>query len=243
MRVQTVLPFLAALLHAQSLQIASFSVVPDQMQTYPNAPGDPNRLLYLPDEHTTIIPPASGSGPFLVFAAAQLYGLFGAVVLQTTDLKTFDFAIPQGYNRQVLSSPNVFSKCNSTDNTEFDLNYAAPGSVLQDPTLPAGNLIMLYEAENHCPGGVNQQAFYATVGFARSSDNGKTWPASAGGVLGGTARHPILQSADAPPTTAHGYIGDAIPTGFIDKNTNGDYYLYVSYGHYSQGNPLRIGVA
>jgi uncharacterized protein (TIGR03437 family) len=230
-------------LHAQRLQIATFSVGPDQTLTYPNTPGDPNRLLYLPDEHTTIIPPASGSGPYLVFAAAQLSGLFGAVVLQTTDLRTFDFATPQGYNRQVLASPNIFSKCNSTDNTEFDENYAAPGSVVHDPTLPPGNLIMLYEAENHCPGGVNQQDFYATVGFARSSDNGKTWPVPAGGVQGGSARHPILQSADPQPTTAHGYIGNAIPTGFIDRNANGDYYLYVSYGHYSPGNPLSIGVA
>ncbi len=228
---------------AQSLQVASFSVGPDQTLTYPNTPGDPIRLLYLPDEHTTIIPPISGSGPYLVFAAAQLSGLFGAVVLQTTDLKTFDFATPQGYNRQVVASPNVFGKCNPADNTEFDLNYAAPGSVLQDPTLPPGNLIMLYEAENHCPGGVNQQDFYATVGFARSSDNGKTWPAPAGGLLGGPARHPILQSADLQPTTMHGYIGNAIPAGFVDKNGNGDYYLYVSYGHYSEGNPLRIGVA
>jgi len=158
-------------------------------------------------------------------------------------LKNFDFATALGYNRQVLSSPNIFSKCNPTDNTEFDLNYAAPGSVLQDPTLPAGNLIMLYEAENHCPGGVNQQPFYATVGFARSSDNGKTWPPPAGGVLGGPNRHPILQPSDPQPTAAHGYIGNAIPAGFIDKNANGDYYLYVSYGHYAAGSPQTLGVA
>jgi uncharacterized protein (TIGR03437 family) len=243
MRVRSTLPFLVALLHGQSLQIASFSVGPDQILTYPSNPSDPNHLLYFPDEHTTIIPPASSSAPYLVFAAGQIAGNFGAVVLQSTDLKSFDFATAAGYNRQVLASPNVFGKCNSVDNTEFDENYAAPGSVLQDPTLPAGNLIMLYEAENHCPGGVQNEPFYATVGFARSSDNGKTWPVPAAGVLGGASRHPVLQSSDPQPTATHGYIGDAIPTGFIDKSANGDYYLYVSYGHYSIGNPQRIGIA
>ncbi|HXP87143.1 MAG TPA: IPT/TIG domain-containing protein [Bryobacteraceae bacterium] len=226
------------------LQIQSFSVGPDTALTYPNNPADPGHLNYLPDEHTTFIPPAPGSSTYLVFGAAQIAGgNFGATVLETTDLKTFDFAT--GYNHQVLTSPLIIGKCNPTDNTEFDLNYAAPSSVLQDPTLPAGNLIMLYEAENHCPGGVTQGPFYATVGFARSSDNGKTWPAPVTGALGGPSRHPILQTSDPPPTAAHSYLGDAIPTGFIDKNTNGDYYLYVSYGHYSTeaGNPPRIGLA
>ena len=113
-------------------------------------------------------------------------------MLQSADLKTFDFAT--GYNHQVMTSPLPIGKCNSIDNTEFDLNYAATSSVIQDPTLPAGNLIMLYEAENHCPGGVPQGPFYATTGSMRSSDNGKTWPATATGVLGGPNRFPILQS-------------------------------------------------
>ena len=235
MKCLPILPFVAALLPAQSLQIASFSVGPDQILTYPGS------FLYFPDEHTTIIPPAPGSSTYQIFAAAQVSGNFGAVVLQSTDLKNFQAV--SGYNSLVLSSPNVFGKCNATDNTEFDENYAAPGSVLQDPTLPAGNLIMLYEAENHCPGGVNQQAFYATVGLARSSDNGKTWPAPAGGLLGGPDRRPVVQSSDPQPTTTHGYIGDAIPTGFIDRTANGDYYLYVAYGHYAVGKPQQIGIA
>ena len=57
---------------------------------------------------------------------------------------------------------------------EFDENYAAPGAVLQDPTLPGGNLMMLYEVENHCPGGVNQQPYYATV----DATSGTAAPAS-----------------------------------------------------------------
>jgi uncharacterized protein (TIGR03437 family) len=227
----------------QHVQIQSFSVGPDNALTYPNTPSAAGHLNYLPDEHTTILPPPPGSTNYLIFGATQIAGgNFGTTVLQSADLKTFDFAT--GYNHQVMTSPIPIGKCNSTDNTEFDLNYAATSSVIQDPTLPAGNLIMLYEAENHCPGGVPQGPFYATTGFMRSSDNGKTWPATVTGVLGGPNRFPILQTSDPQPTSPHSYLGDAIPTGFVDKNANGDYYLYVSYGYYSnQAAPPRIGIA
>jgi hypothetical protein len=80
-------------------------------------------------------------------------------VLQTTDLQTFHFADSLGFPRQVMTSPVLITQCNPAYVAEFDANYAAPGSVVQDPTLPPGNLIMIYEAENHCPGGVNQQPF------------------------------------------------------------------------------------
>jgi hypothetical protein len=68
-----------------------------------------------------------------------------AVVLETTDLQTFTFA--SGYSSQVMSVPVRFTTCNPTYDSEFDENYAGPGSVVQDPTRPAGNLIMIYEAE------------------------------------------------------------------------------------------------
>jgi hypothetical protein len=110
-------------LQAQRLQISSFVVGPDQTLVYPSDQTDPNHLLYLPDEHTTLIPQPPGSSNFLVFAAAQLAGSFGAVALESTDLKNFNFATSLGYNRQVLASPNVFGKCNSVDNSEFDENY------------------------------------------------------------------------------------------------------------------------
>jgi hypothetical protein len=131
-----------------SFRIKSFSVGPDQTLSYPKS-----QLNGLPDEHTTLMPPASSKGPYLVFAAAQIRGgEFGAVVLQTTDLENFNFATALGYNPQVMSVPVRFGQCNPAYTTEFDGNYAAPGSVVQDPTRPAGNFIMIYEAENHCPG-------------------------------------------------------------------------------------------
>jgi uncharacterized protein (TIGR03437 family) len=238
----------AGFLGAQQAQrIVSFSVGPDQTLSYPNSPSNPPYLVDLPDEHTTIMPPSTSGGPYLIFGAAKISGgAGGAVVLQTTDLTNFVFANALGYSRQVMSSPIPINQCNPAYTTEFDGNYAAPGSVVQDPTLPAGNFIIIYEAENHCPGGVPNQPYYATVGFARSSDGGKTWPAPINGPNGGPARHPVLQNAIPQPSTPHGPLGDAIPSALVDRTASGDYYLYVVYGSHNgtaTNIPLRVARA
>jgi hypothetical protein len=197
----------------------TLSVGPDEALTYPS------NLPSLPDEHTTIYPPASGSSAYRFFVSTSLTGgNSGAVVLETTDLKTFAFA--SGYSSQVMSVPVRFTACNPTYDSEFDENYAGPGSVVQDPTRPAGNLIMIYEAENHCPGGVWQQPFYATVGLARSTDNGKTWPPPANGEIGNADRYPVLKLAAPEPAAepSPAAMGNAIPSAIVD----GD-YLYVTY--------------
>jgi len=214
--------------HTPSLQIKSFSVGPDQTLTYPNSSSGANQLSGFADEHPTFFPQAASGAPYLVFGSALTSlssgNFWGAVVLQTTDLKTFAFA--PGYNFPVLTSPMPYAKCNPTYDTTWDENYAGPGAVLQDPTLPAGNLIMLIDAEQHCPGGVWQLPFYITVGIARSSDNGKTWPAPESGA---PSRYAILQSPEPQPTVPHDDLGNGIPAGFIDKSASGDYYLYVAY--------------
>jgi hypothetical protein len=216
----------------------TFSVGPDEALTYPG------NLPSLPDEHTTIFPPAAGSNTYLFFASSSLTGgTSGTVPLQTTDLKTFTFA--SGYPTQVMTVPVRFTVCNPAFDTEFDENYAGQGSIVQDPTRPPGNLIMIYEAENHCPGGVWQQPFYATVGLARSSDNGKTWPAPVNSVLGGTDRYVVLKLPAPEPASepSPAAMGDAIPSGFVDGN-----YLYVTYvappGPGAQGDgKLRVARA
>src|SRR5215475_15200920 len=107
----------------------TISFGPDEALTYPaNMPS-------LPDEHTTIFPPVAGSNAYLFYAATSLTnGTSGTVVLQTTDLKTF--TPTAGYAAQVMTSPVKFASCDPTYNAEFDANYAAAGSVVQDPTLP-----------------------------------------------------------------------------------------------------------
>ncbi len=221
----------------QHMTITSFSVGPDETLTYPDAAGDPNRLLDMPDEHTTFIPLAPGPNSYLVFASSKVASAStgGAVVLQTDDLQTFELATGLGYTSPVMTPPVDITKCDSAYGSEFDENYAGPGSVVQDPTLPAGNLIMIYEAENHCPGGTNQHSFYATVGFARSQDNGKTWPPFANSVLGDPDRHPVLKCVNPQPPAGYSPMGDAIPSAFVDHDQSGDYYLYVAYGYHDGG--------
>jgi uncharacterized protein (TIGR03437 family) len=213
-----------------SLQIKSFSVGPDQVLSYPSS-----QLPGLPDEHVSFMPPAASTSPALLFGASRLSAADstgGAVVLQTIDFINFTSAAALGYQPQVMTPPTAIDQCDPATVTEFDANYAAPGSVVQDPTLPAGNFIMIYEAENHCPGGVLNTAYYATAGFARSSDSGKTWPAPINGVLGGPARHPVLQSSDPQPSVAHIDEGDAIPSAFVDLDADHNFYLYVSYEYH-----------
>ena len=86
--------------------------------------------------------------------------------------------------------------------------------------------------------------FYATVGFARSSDNGKTWPAPESGVLGGPSRYAVLQSSDPPPTVPHPALGDAAPSALVYKSVDGNYYLYVTYAYFSSsGQAVRVARA
>jgi hypothetical protein len=218
-------------------RITAFSVGADQALSYPDTAGDANRLLDLADEHTTLIPQRTGPDVYLLFGSSRVASAptGGAVVLQTSDLKSFSFATSLGYGYNVMTPPVAIGRCDPTYATEFDENYAGPGSVVQDPTRPTGNLIMIYEAENHCPGGVNQHDFYATTGFARSSDNGTTWPPFANSVLGDVDRHPVLKSVNPQPSTPYTPMGDAIPSAFVDHDRSGDDYLYVVYGYHDGG--------
>jgi hypothetical protein len=214
---------------AAQAKIASFEVGPDQVLNYPST------LVNLPDEHTTILPLPSNPLTYLIFGASRVStSNAGAVVLTTTDLTNFNFATALGYADQVFVSPVSFTTCDTTYNSEFDENYGAPGSVLPDPTLPPGNFIMLYEAENHCPGGVWQSPFYASIGLARSSDGGRTWPAPINSEFGGPNRHVVLKGPNAEPVSepTPAPMGDAIPAAFVEQGDRDEGYLYVSYTYY-----------
>src|SRR6185295_18484858 len=107
--------------------IKFFSVkLPDNNLSYPSS-----NLPDLSDEHTTIIP--TGDGSYLFFSASSLPDrISGAVVLETKDLVNFEFASDRGYADRVMAAPIPFGTCDPTRLGEFDLNYAAPGSVVQD---------------------------------------------------------------------------------------------------------------
>jgi hypothetical protein len=223
-------------------QIASISVGTDQTLSYPSS------LVNIPDEHTTFLPPGILSGApsdYLVFASSKTTGSTGgAVALQTSDLINFSYATGYGNSSEgnhVMWPAIDFTSCNPTYDSLFDENYSAPGSVLQDPT--TGNFLMIYEAENHCPGDVNQFPFYASIGLAISTDQGMTWPELVSGSYGPN-RYPALQVLGPEPTseaTPRNY-GDAIPSAYIDV-ADGTTYIYVAYLDYgSPSSPAADGL-
>jgi uncharacterized protein (TIGR03437 family) len=233
--------------HAQAgqLQIASISVSPDQTLTYPNAAPASPYLTDLPDEHTTFIPPASGSGPYLIFGSSALSttpAQNNAVVLQSTDLQTFSFATSLGYQPGVLRAHLPSNQCNATYAGDFEESYAGVDTVLQDPALPAGNLIMLYEAESWCPtpAYVPDGTEYQSTAITRSSDNGKTWPSP-----GDPGRYPVIQAPTPLSSwTGPGSVGTGTASGFIDKSADGNYYMYTAYSSFGfSGVDGKIHVA
>ena len=237
-----------------------FSVAPnDQTLFYPRS------LRIIADEHTTVMPVrrvrapwASGSAGqpgYLVFTAGNNDNLqySGTFVLESRDLIHFDFAPDYGnpmvHGHAAMWPPNGFSDCQYSGDTVFDQNYAAPGSVVQDPTRPLGHLIMIYEAERHCPtgsGGKPQFDFWASVGLALSADAGKTWPKPG---QYGAKRYAVLTIAGTEPRMNHPSYGDALPSAFVDdvkrrcddehrkECAPREYYLYAVY--YFTGSPTH----
>ena len=217
----------------------SFSVSDDRALSYPSS------FHYLPDEHTSIMPVPGQPGLhnfFVVMVNAvgsHWYG--GTFVLQSPNLTNLFLASGFGkpdHGQAVFWGPHS-GTCDYSTVTHFDEQYAGPGSVLQDPTLPPGNLTMIYEAEIHCPqapkGAV---AGWTSIGVARSSDGGKTWPlpiAQPGyekdWLEYGNGRYAGITIPGTPPTTAYDqFFSDGLPSAFIDdRDPSGDYFIYVPY--------------
>ena len=220
-----------------------FSVSVDQTTSIPTT------MKYIPDEHTSFLPLAGSQQSILFVTGTNTvsgtdYG--GTFALTTPDLIHFEFASGYGdptHGNAVFYSQDKFADCNfasSLGQGTFDQNYAGSGSIFQDPTRPAGNLLMIYEAENHCPGGAGSKGenqFWASIGLTRSSDGGKSWPAP-----GSSARYPVLQVQGPQPSTSHPNWGDALPSAFIDDVVPSAHpYLYVVYTN--TGSPTVSGSA
>ncbi len=154
------------------------------------------------DEHASVFPPDSlgDNTDYLFFVASGSEGVnpdIGALVLtggagpDSNGQWTMDFApaygsYPIGFG-QVFLAPFVEGQCPSVDggtaanqDQTFDLGYAAPGSVVKDPTSAPGSLLMVYEGANTCinnPGGPKLgDGSYESTAIATSNDYGHTWP-------------------------------------------------------------------
>jgi len=126
------------------------------------------------DEHSSIFAPGKlgDNADYLFFVASGVAqsGDVGVVVLSggpgpnSQDQWTMDFASGYGSYRgfgygQVFRSPTRQGRCpdvptkNALDQDQtFDLDYAAAGSVVRDPSNSPGHLLMIYEGANGCIG-------------------------------------------------------------------------------------------
>jgi arylsulfatase A-like enzyme len=155
------------------------------------------------DEHATIFAPGTlkNNRDYLFWVAAGTDAsdrAIGVVVLSggtgpdKNGQWTMDFAQVDGYGSYPSGDgpillPAVGARCPAVSDGNpahqdqtFDLSYAAPGSVVKDPTGGPGNLLMLYEGGNSCIGiarAVNpSNNAYLSLGIATSVDYGHTWP-------------------------------------------------------------------
>ncbi|HEV1285761.1 MAG TPA: hypothetical protein VNU44_10630 [Bryobacteraceae bacterium] len=225
-----------------------------------NAINSYSGMIGISDEHQSVFAPGAlkTNNDYLFFVASRVAGgaaSTGAVVLSggagpakngqwTFNLPTTDgygsyasgfgtlFVAPTGPN-----CPTVADGSPAHQDTTFDLTYAAPGSVVVDPTAAAGALLMVYEGTNTCFGIAdsttknNQANFYSSVGMATSLDYGHTWPTYRGKAGFTFAPLPGQNSTQGPGET----------TGATDTSVcvGNDCLLMqtVSYGRYAVLSP------
>jgi len=192
------------------------------------------------DEHSSVFSPGTldGNGDYLFFLAGGTRMSLGpgAVVASggarpdENGQWTFDFPTADGYGYygpgptnfgHVLFASTAHHQCsvvaNPVDQDQtFDMNYAAPGSVVKDPTAGPGHLLMIYEGCNDCIGSSggpkSGEGAYISVGVATSIDFGRTWP-----TYRGTSTFEFVPLPDANPTQCpdapFGALGQSVCMG------------------------------
>jgi hypothetical protein len=215
-------------------------------------------LFGISDEHVTILPPGtfpSHANDYLVMAASDTklgQGDGAGLVVLTAGAGpdangqwTLDFAHEYGLykptnsigsqNGQLFLAAMGHGNCPVVSNfalqdPTFDINYAAPGSVVIDPTNPnnsgPGNVLMIYEGTTYCFGvsgsGVSGN-FYSTIGIATSLDHGVTWPTYRNNWVPLPGTNPTLG-----PNAPYGALGSKVCMG-NDCTTTPP----VNYGRYA----------
>lgn len=195
-------------------------------------------LVGVSDEHQSVFSPGTlqSNNDYLFFVAttAQAGGpSTGAVVLSggsgpsakgqwTMDFATTDGygSYPGGYAQIFLAPfgpgcPIVAGSDPTRQDPTFDLSYAAPGSVILDPSSKPGSMLMIYEGTNTCLGtsaGNSSANFFSSVGLATSIDYGHTWPTYRGKPGFTFIPLPDISSLQGP-NTPMGALGSGLCEG------------------------------
>lgn len=151
-----------------------------------------------------------GSGSLILNSSVYL--------MASRDLRTFT-PVPPNPNDPPYMFPVYDPEAPGTE--AFDADYAGPGTVTPGAH---GDLLMIYHGENHLIGGMHYglTPFYATVGLARSTDDGETW-SRIGAIITGISPKPNAYFL--------GGAGAANPTAIAV-----DGYLYCIYSDFGAGN-------
>ena len=157
-----------------------------------------------PDEHSTVFAPGTlgNNQDYLFFLASPETGhasiglavLSGGLGPDNTGHWTLNLPATDAYGSYAGGFGQVFNPSSKGDNCPtvadgnpahqdqtFDMHYAAPGSVVKDPTAGPGALLMVYEGTNACIGNAGGPVLsnmddYISLAIATSLDYGKSWP-------------------------------------------------------------------
>jgi len=124
----------------------------------------------------------------------------------------------------------------------FDLNYAAPGSIIFDPTSGAGNLLMVYEGTNTCfgnTGGSRSNGFYSSIGVATSLDYGHTWPTYHDNSSFAFVPLPCQNTTAGPNAWPAATPNDATGPGKVYEGNNRQLTPPPNYGRYAVLSPTK----
>jgi uncharacterized protein (TIGR03437 family) len=190
----------------------------------------------VPDEHSTIYAPGTlgNNQEYLFFLATTLQGhaaigvsvLSGGAGPDKNGVWTLKLPAADGYGSyasgfgQVFNPstkgsvcPNVADGNPAHQDQTFDMHYASAGSIVKDPTGPAGSMLMVYEGTNACVGNTGGTILdtsndYISLAIATSLDYGKTWPTYRGTPTFSFVPLPDFNTTQAPNA----------PMGALGKN-------------------------
>jgi len=189
-----------------------------------------------PDEHSTVFAPGTlGSNQdYLFFLASAETGhasigvgvLSGGAGPNANGQWTLDLPRTDAYGSYSGGFGQVFNPSTKGDvcptvadgnpahqDQTFDMHYAAPGSIVKDPTAGAGALLMVYEGTNACIGNAGGPVLsntddYISLAIATSIDYGKTWPTYRGASTFTFTAMPGVNATQGPNS----------PMGALGKN-------------------------